>query len=118
MGEFETILNANTAIKNTLNFLLPRITDNRISGYFKCKSTINEEPVKFLLPKLSLLLPPLKNTSHLFYHTSQIGEFETILNANTALKDALRAAVPNHRVRSGKSGSRPKNRSLRYFVQR
>ena len=30
-----------------------------------------------------------KNTSHLFYHTSQIGEFETILNANTALKVAL-----------------------------
>ena len=31
---------------------------------------------------------------------------------------ALRAALPNHRVRSGKSGTRPKNRSLRYFVQR
>ena len=116
MGEFETILNADTALKNTLNFLLPRITDKRISGYFKCKCTINEEQVKFLLPTLNLLLLPLtitlnsiyhtlqisefqatlnanaqltKNTSHLFYHTSQIGEFEIILNANTALKATL-----------------------------
>ena len=30
-----------------------------------------------------------KNTLRLFYHTPQIGEFETILNANTALKDTL-----------------------------
>mgnify|MGYP000170456092 FL=1 len=116
MGEFETILNADTALKNTLNFLLPRITDKRISGYFKCKYTINEEQIKFLLPTLNLLLLPLKitlnsiyhtlqisefqatlnanaqltkNTSHLFYHTSQIGEFEIILNANTALKATL-----------------------------
>ena len=116
MGEFETILNANTALKNTLNFLLPRITDKRISGYFKCKCTINEEQIKFLLPTLNLLLVPLKitlnsiyhtlqisefqatlkanaqltkNTSHLFYHTSQIGEFKIILNANTALKATL-----------------------------
>ena len=48
MGEFETILNADTALKNTLNFLLPRIIDKRISGYFKCKCTINEEQIKFL----------------------------------------------------------------------
>ena len=114
MGEFETILHANTALKNTLNFLLLRITDKRISGYFKCKCTINEEQIKFLSPTLNLLLLTLKNTlnsiyhtlqisefkvtlnanaqltkntSHLFYHTSKIGEFETILNANTALKD-------------------------------
>ena len=121
MGEFEAILNANTALKNTLNFLLPRITDKRISGYFKCKCTINEEQIKFLLPTLNLLLTPLKNTlnsfnhtlqisefeatlngnvqltkntSHLFYHTSQIGEFETILNANTALKNTLNFLLP------------------------
>ena len=30
----------------------------------------------------------------------------------------LRAVVPNHQVRSGKGGTRSKNRSLRYFVQR
>ena len=30
-----------------------------------------------------------KNTSHLFYHASQIGEFETFLNANGALKNTL-----------------------------
>ena len=111
MGEFETISNANTAIKNTINFLSPSIKDKRISGYFQCKCTINEEQKKFILSTSNLLLLPLKttlnsiyhtlqisefkatlnaqltkNTSHLFYHTSQIGEFETILNANTALK--------------------------------
>ena len=69
MAEFQTILNANAALKNTLNFLLPRITVNRNSGYFKCKCKINEEQIKFLLPKLSLLLPPLKIRLHLFYHT-------------------------------------------------
>ena len=53
MGEFETILNANTALKNTLNFLLPHITDKRISGYFKCKCTINEEQIKFILAHIA-----------------------------------------------------------------
>ena len=116
MGEFQTIINADTALKNMLNFLLPRITDKRISGYFKCKCTINEEQIKFILPTLNLLLLPLKitlnsiyhtlqisefqgtlnanaqltkNTSHLFYRSSQIDEFEIILNANTALKATL-----------------------------
>ena len=78
MGEFETILNANTALKNTLNFLLPRITDKRISGYFKCKCTINEEQVKFLLPTLNLLLLPLKNALNSLYHTLQISEFKAM----------------------------------------
>ena len=78
MGEFETILNANTALKNTLNFLLPRITDKPISGYFKCKCTINEEQVKFLLPTLNLLLLPLKNALNSLDHTLQISEFKAM----------------------------------------
>ena len=75
MGEFETILNANTRLKNTLNFLLPSITDKRISGYFKCKCTINEERIKFLSLTLNLPLLPLKNTLNSLYHTLQISEF-------------------------------------------
>ena len=91
IGEFETILNANTALKNKLNFLLPRITDKRISGYFKCKCTINEEQMKFLLPTLNLLLPPLKNTLNSFYHTLQISEVDATLIANAQLtKNKLR----------------------------
>ena len=78
MGEFETILNANTALKNTLNFLLPRITEKPISGYFKCKFTINEEQIKFLLPTLNFLLLPLKNTLNSLYHTLQISEFKVM----------------------------------------
>ena len=57
--------------KEYVKFILPRITDKRISGYFKYKWQLT------------------KNRSRLFYHTSQIGEFETILNANTALKNTL-----------------------------
>ena len=78
MGEFETILNANTRLKNTLNFRLPRITDKRISGYFKCKCTINEERIKFLLLTLNLPLLPLKNTLNSLYHTLQISEFKAM----------------------------------------
>ena len=78
MGEFETILNANTGLKNTLNFLLPCITDKRISGYFKCKCTINEGQIKFLLLTLNLLLLPLKNTLNSLYQTLQISEFKAM----------------------------------------
>ena len=82
MGEFKTILNANTALNNKLNFLLSRITDKRTSGYFKCNCTINEEQIKFLLPTLNLLLLPLKNTLNSIYRTLQISEFKATLNAN------------------------------------
>ena len=47
--------------------------------------TVNEEQIKFLLPTLNLLLPPLKNTLNSFYHTLQICEFEVTLNANAQL---------------------------------
>ena len=60
MGEFEIILNANTALKNTLNFILPRITDKRISGYLKCKCTINEEQIKFSFTNVKFTFTTVK----------------------------------------------------------
>ena len=79
MGEFETILNANTAIKDTLNSFY------HASHISEFQATLNANA------QLT------KNTSHLLYHTSQIGEFETILNANAAVNNTLIHFTTHHR---------------------
>ena len=52
MGEFETILNANALLKNTLNSFYHASQIGEYEATLKCKCKMNEEYVKFILPHI------------------------------------------------------------------